>query len=248
VIDLHLHLLPGVDDGPETFEQSLRMCRLAADDGCVALVATPHQRRDEWRTDDPEPLRARLAELAERTGGTPRLYLGGEVRVDSDLMTDLARPGRAGLRTLAGSRYLLIELDPEGIGPDPVELAAELGRGGFFPVVAHPELTSFLWAEEDLIDRMVDAGALLQVTAMSVTGQFGRVVRDRVWSLLDADLVHFVASDAHRPDWRPPGLSHAHGLIAERLGLATAQRLTVANPMAVIEDRALTGAAAEGVG
>ncbi len=248
MIDLHLHLLPGVDDGPESVEQSLLMCRQAAADGCVALVATPHQRRDEWRTDDPGPLQARLAELAERTGGTPRLYLGGEVRVDSDLLADLERPGRAGLRTLAGSRYLLIELDPEGIGPDPVELVGEIGRAGYFSIVAHPELTSFLWSEEDLIDRIVEAGGLLQVTAMSVTGQFGRVVRDRVWSLLEADLVHFVASDAHRPDWRPPGLSHAHALIAARQGLAAAQRLTVENPMAVIEDRPLAAAAVEGVG
>lgn len=239
MIDLHLHLLPGVDDGPETLEQSLLMCRMAAADGCVALVATPHQRRDEWQTDDPGPLQARLQELGERAGGTLRLYLGGEVRVDSDLMADLDRPGRGGVRTLAGSRYLLIELDPEGIGPDPVELVHELGLRGFAPVVAHPELVPFLWSEEDLIDRVVAAGGLLQVTAMSVTGQFGRIVRDRVWSLLDADLVHFVASDAHRPTWRPPGLSQAHALIAARLGLEAAQRVTVANPMAVIEDRPL---------
>ena len=154
-------------------------------------------------------------------------------------MADLDRPGRGGVRTLAGSRYLLIELDPEGIGPDPVELVHELGLRGFVPVVAHPELIPFLWSEADLIDRVVGAGGLLQVTAMSVTGQFGRIVRDRVWSLLDADLVHFVASDAHRPTWRPPGLSQAHALIAARLGLEVAQRVTVANPMAVIEDRPL---------
>ena len=248
MIDLHLHLLPGVDDGPETLEQSLAMCRQAAAEGCVALVATPHQRRDEWRTDDPAPLQERLKLLAERAGGAPRLYLGGEVRVDSELLADLDRPGRSGIQTLAGSRYLLLELDPEGIGPDPVELVAELGRRGFAPVVAHPELTSFLWGEEDLIERVVEAGGLLQVTGMSVTGQFGRPVRERVWSLLDADLVHFVASDAHRPDWRPPGLSRAHALISERLGLAVAQRLTVSNPMAVLEDRPLVAARAQEAG
>lgn len=248
MIDLHLHLLPGVDDGPETLEQSLAMCRQAAAEGCVALVATPHQRRDEWRTDDPAPLQARLDELAARCGAAPRLYLGGEVRVDSELLADLERPGRGGVLTLAGSRYLLLELDPEGIGPDPVELAAELVRRGFAPVVAHPELTPFLWGEEDLIERVVAAGGLLQTTAMSVTGQFGRAVRERVWSLLDADLVHFVASDAHRPDWRPPGLARAHALLAERLGLATAQRLTVANPMAVIENRSLAAEPARETG
>ena len=248
MIDLHLHLLPGVDDGPETLEQALVMCRQAAAEGCVALVATPHQRRDEWRTADPAPLLARLETLAARTGGQPRLFLGGEVRVDSELVADLERPGRSGVQTLAGSRYLLLELDPEGIGPDPVELAAELVRTGYGPIVAHPEVTPFLWREADLIDRLVEAGALLQVTAMSVTGDFGRAVRDRVWSLLEDDLVHFVASDAHRPDWRPPGLARAHALLAARLGLATAQRLTVSNPLAVVEDRPLESQAEEEVG
>lgn len=245
MIDLHLHLLPGVDDGPETLAHALAMCRQAHTDGCVALVATPHQRRDEWHTDDPAPLAAALAELAAASGGLPSLYLGAEVRVDSELLADLERPGRAGVRTLAGSRYLLLELDPDGIGPEPVELVAELGRRGFAPIVAHPEVTPFLWSEADLIERLIEAGALLQVTAMSVSGQFGRAVRDRVWSLLEQDLVHFVASDAHRPDWRPPGLARARALIAERLGAEVAQRLTLSNAMAVIEDRALEAGRAE---
>lgn len=248
MIDLHLHLLPGTDDGPADIEQSLAMCRQAAADGCVALVATPHQRRDEWQTADPAPLLARLEELTARLDGRPRLFLGGEVRVDSELLADLERPGRSGVQTLAGSRYLLLELDPQGIGPDPVELTLELIRRDYVPIVAHPEVTPFLWREPDLIDRLVDAGALLQVTAMSVTGDFGRAVRDRTWSLLEEELVHFVASDAHRPDWRPPGLARAHALLSERLGLAVAQRLTVSNPLAVVDRRPLESKPAREVG
>ena len=135
-----------------------------------------------------------------------------------------------------GERRSTIELPTTGL------------RNGYGPIVAHPEVTPFLWREPDLIDRLVEAGALLQVTAMSVTGDFGRAVRDRVWSLLEDDLVHFVASDAHRPDWRPPGLARAHALLTARLGLATAQRLTVSNPLAVVEDRPLESQAEEEVG
>lgn len=237
MIDLHLHLLPGVDDGPATLDQSAAMCRAAAADGCVALVATPHQRRDEWATGDSARLERELARLAERCGGRPRLYLGGEVRVDSELVADLARPGRSGIATLAGSRYLLLELEPRCLGPDPAELATELLARGYQPIVAHPEMTPGLWREEGACERLVEAGALFQVTAMSVTGDFGRGPRERVWDLLEAGLVHFVASDAHRPDWRPPGLARAHAEIAARCGLATAQRLMVENPLLVIEDR-----------
>lgn len=239
MIDLHLHLLPGIDDGPQTIEQSAAMCRAAAADGCVALVATPHQRRDEWRTDDRAALERALALVAAACGGRPRLYLGGEVRVDSELVADLDRPGRSGIATLAGSRYLLLELEPRGLGPDPVELVAELTARGFQPVVAHPEMTPGLWRENGACERLAAAGALFQVTAMSVTGDFGRGPRERVWDLLEAGLVHFVASDAHRPDWRPPGLARAHAEIAARFGLAVAQRLTVENPLLVIEDRPL---------
>ena len=138
MIDLHLHLLPGVDDGAQSLEQALAMVRLAAADGCSVLVATPHQRRDEWANDDARRLADRLAELAELAtlppgraqASVPQLLLGGEVRVDSELLADLAKPGRSGVLSLAGSRYLLLEFEPDGVGPDPVDVVHELHRRG----------------------------------------------------------------------------------------------------------------------
>jgi protein-tyrosine phosphatase len=251
VIDLHAHLLAGVDDGPETLAESIAMCRRAAADGCVALVATPHQRRDEWQTADGAALEAKLAELAARLaegGESPRLYLGAEVRVDSELAADLAAPGRRGIRTLAGSRYLLLELEPHGLGPDPVELVGELRAAGFGALIAHPELTPCLWQEDELLERLAAAGALFQVTAMSVTGELGRPARDRAWALLEGELVAVVASDAHRPDWRPPGLARAHAAIGARLGLAVAQKLTFSNPLAILEDRPIVAGASLAAG
>ncbi len=248
MIDLHLHLLPGVDDGAQTLEQALAMARIAAADGCTALVATPHQRRDEWSNDDAERLAERLAELAalaerrprEAEGSVPRLYLGAEVRVDSELLADLARPGRSGVLGLAGSRYLLLEFEPAGVGPDPVDIVHELRAEGWWPIVAHPEVVPFFWESEDEpLARLIDAGALFQVTAMSVTGEFGKGAKGRAWELLRAGCVQFVASDSHRPDWRPPGLATARRLLARELGEAMATDLTVTNPRAVLEDRPL---------
>lgn len=253
MIDLHLHLLPGVDDGAQGVEQALEMGRIAAADGCTVLVATPHLRRDEWANDDPRRLADRLAELAEAMAKLPRdgrdplpqLRLGGEVRVDSDLLADLAKPDRGGVLSLAGSRYLLLEFEPSGLGPDPVELVHELLAEGWRPIVAHPEVVPFFWESDDsLLAHLVEAGALFQVTAMSVTGEFGKGAKARVWELLRAGCVQFVASDSHRPDWRPPGLARARKMIARELGEAVATELTVDHPRCVVEDRPLAGAPA----
>lgn len=250
MIDLHLHLLPGVDDGAQTLEQALAMARVAAADGCTALVATPHQRRDEWSNDDALRLADRLAELAalaerqarEEQSSVPRLLLGAEVRVDSELLADLARPGRSGVLSLAGSRYLLLEFEPAGFGPDPVDIVHELRAEGWWPIVAHPEVVPFFWESDDEpLARLIEAGALFQVTAMSVTGEFGKGAKGRAWELLRAGCVQFVASDSHRPDWRPPGLAAARKLLARELGEAVATGLTVDNPRAVVEDRELAG-------
>lgn len=246
MIDLHLHLLPGVDDGAQSIEQALAMGRIAAADGCTALVATPHQRRDEWSNDDAQRLADRLAELASRLprdaqGSVPQVHLGGEVRVDSELLADLARPGQSGVLSLAGSCYLLLEFEPSGFGPDPVEIVHELLAEGWWPIVAHPEVVPFLWeSDDDPLARLVEAGALFQVTAMSVTGEFGKGAKERVWELLRAGCVQFVASDAHRPDWRPPGLAAARKLLARELGESVAAALTEIHPGAVVANRPLT--------
>ena len=243
MIDLHLHLLPGVDDGALDLAQAVAMCRQAVADGCTMLVATPHQRRDEWETADGTALAARLAELQAAVGAEPRLLLGAEVRIDSDLLADLAG-GNGSARhrplPLAGSRYLLLELEPNGLGPEPVALALDLRAEGWWPIFAHPELTPALACQPEVIARLVEVGALLQVTAASAAGELGRAPREQVSELLDAGLVHFVASDAHRPDWRPPGLSRARTEIARRWGEPLAHKLTLDHPLAVIEGRPLS--------
>jgi protein-tyrosine phosphatase len=240
LIDLHLHLLYATDDGALDLAQAAAMARLAAADGCTALVATPHQRRDEWRTANVALLRDRLERVRESVDGALDLRLGAEVRVDSELLTDLARPERAGILTLAGSRHILLELEPMGLGPDPVELAIELVANGFSPIFAHPELVPFLWEPGTAwFPRLAESGATFQVTAMSLTGEFGRGPKECGWQLVEEGFAQFVASDAHRPDWRPPGLARAYALLADRLGEPIARRLTVENPRCVLDDRPL---------
>ena len=239
MIDVHIHLLPGVDDGPAALEDSVRMCRMAAAAGCQALIATPHQRRD-WPNQDPLALETRLEEVRKALGGGPALYLGAEVRVDDELLDELARPDRGGLLPLAGSRYLLVEFPSPHVAQEPEACLHELLVEGWNPVVAHPELTPWLGDDLERMQRLVAMGAATQITAMSVCGDFGRRAQRTAFALLEADLVHFLASDAHSPEWRPPGLERAFGEICRRWGDDTARRLTTENPRAVLQGAPLT--------
>ncbi|HXT50778.1 MAG TPA: CpsB/CapC family capsule biosynthesis tyrosine phosphatase, partial [Thermoanaerobaculia bacterium] len=238
VIDLHCHILPGVDDGAVNLADAVAMCRLAAADGCTVMVATPHSRHSSFPNATREALAAAHEELVAALAASPaeervEVRMGAEVRVDSELLADLERPGAEAL-SLAGSRYVLLEFPRAEVGPAPEEVVHELVVAGWRPVVAHPEVLP--WLEVPRLGALVEAGAMLQVTASAVTSDFGRGPHQKVWELLDEGLVHFVASDSHSPTWRAPGLSKARALLARRLGSATARALVEDNPASVLAD------------
>lgn len=245
MIDIHSHILPGIDDGAPDLETAVAMCRLAADDGCTAMIATPHQRHDAWPNSDSDQLRRLRDELQSAVGERPLIHLGAEIRVGPGVLRDLdAADGT--LTPLAGSRYLLLEFARGSSGDGCEDLVHELVVGGWRPILAHPEFIGFLAENPSLMQRLAAAGALFQVTAMSVTGDFGRRARRRAWSFLHAELAHFVASDSHGVTRRPPGLLRARRAIATALGDETAARLAGANARAVLENRELTPAVAAG--
>ncbi len=243
VIDLHTHFLPGIDDGAENFAEAVAMCRLAALDGCTGMVATPHQRRGSWWNDDLELLDALRERIEREVGREIALYPGGEIHVDRRFLDDfLAAPGEAcGVLPLARSRWLLLELDVDAMPRDTYELIHELAVSGWRPILAHPELIPWLADEPDLIARLVGLGATVQVTAMSLTGEFGRRAQTDVHRLFDDGLVHFVASDCHGVARRAPGLSRARRLVEARYGDELAETVFDRNPQAVVADRPLPG-------
>lgn len=252
MIDLHCHILPGIDDGARNLEEAVEMCRIAAADGCAAMVSTPHQRRGVWWNTDRAVLAALRRSLQEAMGPDFRVLSGAEIHVDSQLLAEVelldGGPDQRqieadgdGVLPLAGSRYLLLEFDGDDTPEEAEDLVHELAVAGWRPIVAHPEFVPWMAENAESVARLVSLGALVQVTAMSVTGDFGRRAQADTHGLLDAGLVHFVASDSHGPRRRPPGLKRAHDAVAARWGEETARRLFVENPRAVVEDRPLPG-------
>lgn len=213
VIDLHCHILPRVDDGAGSLEESLEMAAAAFADGTRVIAATPHV-RDDWPTGAAtmEGLVAEVRAVLAEAGVPLELLPGAELAFDRVERLDGAELARFGLG--GNPRCLLIE-------PPYVEwplvfdrVVQDLAARGFVPVVAHPERNPEIQAEPERLRPLVLGGALVQVTAASVDGRLGRRARTVAFELLDRGLAHIVASDAHSAGGRGVGLSAA----AEAIG------------------------------
>ncbi|MBZ0113738.1 MAG: hypothetical protein K8J08_14830 [Thermoanaerobaculia bacterium] len=240
MIDIHCHVLPGVDDGVPDLAAARALCERAAEDGTTDIIATPHQRHPNWPNEDRGYLETVWRGLREHVGDLLEIHLGAEVRLDSHFLDELERRQSGHVLPLAGSRYLLIELPRAEVGPYPEDVLHEVSIAGYFPILAHPEMIPYLSNDLDRLESFVADGAMLQVTAMSVTGEFGRVPEQAAWSMLREGWVHFVASDAHSAAWRPPGLSSARAALTKQLGVDVASLLTQGNPARILENLPLT--------
>ncbi len=243
MIDLHTHVLPNVDDGPTSWDESVAMCRAAAEDGCAVVVATPHQRHPHWWNDDLATLARLRTELQSRLGPHPKIVLGGEVRADGAILSAIDDlPTAPTIQRIASSRYILLEFGRQS-GAEPEFVVHEMSIAGVTPVLAHPECIPWLANDFKRLENLVELGALLQITAMSVLGDFGRGPKESALQLLQRGLVHVMASDCHNMDRRPPGLSAAAAVIEKRFGADLAIAITQTNPLAIINDRAVSVAA-----
>jgi protein-tyrosine phosphatase len=235
MIDLHAHVLPGLDDGPPTWEESLLMCRQAAEDGITTLVATPHITPGVY-ANGRDGIAAVAGELEGRLrqAGIPlRIVPAAEIRLDADLLLDgdgivpyLGRDDR--------QRFVLLHVPPR-IELDPAcDLVYALASRGVTAILAHPERSRQLQEQPDALRELLDAGALSQITAASLIGKFGRSSAAAARQFLDLGLVHAIASDAHSPDHRPPLLSEGVLAAAEIVGMAQARCLVSEAPAAIL--------------
>jgi protein-tyrosine phosphatase len=234
MIDIHSHVLPGLDDGSRSLEQSVAMIRIAAETGTTDLVASPHANL-EFQF-DPERVEQRLAEL-EKAGGGVRLHRGCDFHLYFDNIHDaLAHPTKY---TINHKGYLLVEFPDLLIAKSTPEVFSQLLQSGMTPIITHPERNFLLHKRMPELESWIDSGCLVQVTAQSLLGRFGAEARGVAQQLMKRGLVHFIASDAHDEEDRTPRLDLAYKLVADRYGQERAELLFVTNPRAVIEGQPL---------
>lgn len=247
MIDLHVHILPGIDDGPENFAESLRMCLMAYADGIHTLVATPHLNPGLYHSS----LKTILAKVAELNQNLKKYFATAEV------------PEKIDLKIIPGAdihlsfflrknfnweemifindnhKYFLIEL-PDYFLVEPVKkFIASFRDKGFIPIISHPERNPLLQKDKQILADFIRLGALSQITAMSITGFFGQKAKETAFFFLHQNLAHLLASDAHSSKSRPPILSKALAEISTLLGPEKAWRMVHDLPLAVVSGAAI---------
>ncbi len=237
MVDIHSHILPGLDDGAPTLKASLEMLRIAADSGTTDIVATPHASPD-YRF-EPETVRRKIEQLSRKAASSPRIHWGCDFHLSYDNIQDaIANPSKY---TINNRRYLLVEFSDLLIFKNSAEIFDTLMAAGMIPIITHPERNWLLRHRLKELEEWVGRGVLLQVTALSFTGRFGRAARKFSEQLLEDGLVHFIASDAHDPEDRTPDMAGVYDLIARRYGESWAERLFVVNPRATLSGDAIEG-------
>ncbi len=235
MIDIHTHVLPGLDDGAANLEQAVEMIRIAAQTGTTDLVATPHSNL-EFRF-NPELVDQGILELQAAAGSEVQIHRGCDFHLHFDNIQDaLAHPSKY---TIDGKSYLLVEFADLLIARTTPEIFARLANAGIVPVITHPERNFLLHARIGQLNAWVEQGCLVQVTAQSFLGRFGSQAREFARQLTKRGLVHFVASDAHDARDRTPRLDEAYADVARRFGEDWAELLFITNPRAAIEGEPL---------
>lgn len=233
MVDIHCHILPSVDDGALSWEIAEQMCAMAAGDGITHIVATPHANSQyEYDRDRFSQL---LSKLQDKFNDTLKFSLGCDFNLSFENLEVLfASPAQF---LIEGTKYLLIELNNFGIPPGFEQLlfrmTAELQ---IVPILTHPERHPLLQRHPEQVAPWTELGCLVQVTANSLTGHWGRRAKDAAVWLLKKHLVHIVASDAHDLHHRPPLLSPARNVVAQILDEHSAMELVEINPQLVVTD------------
>lgn len=243
MIDLHCHLLPGIDDGPATLDDALALARMSAAQAITTIACTPHILAGVYGTAGPN-IRAATAlmQAALDEAGIPiDLVVGADLHVAPDNVASL-RSGAA--LALNDTRYVLLELPHHLLPPRMDHALFDMMAAGYVPVLTHPERMGWIERGYGLVTRLAQSGVVLQITAGALTGAFGS--RVRYWSerMLDDGLVDLVATDAHGATRRPPLLAEAYEVVVRRAGPDRARRIFFDVPEAILADRALPDAPA----
>jgi len=245
MIDIHCHLLPGIDDGASSLEQSLHMARLAVEEGITHAVLTPHICPGRW-----ENTTAIIASATETFRhalageGIPlQVEYAAEVRISDQIFSLLAADDIPFLGEWEGYRVMLLEFPHTHILPGTDKLVDWLIRQGIRPLIAHPERNRELMQKPDKLRPLLDKGCLAQLTCASITGRFGADARAAAEYYIRENLITLIASDAHNTSTRPPAMAAAREAIGELVGEDVATRLAIEAPARLVSARFATAEA-----
>lgn len=235
-VDLHCHILPGIDDGARDMAQSQRMLRMAAADGIRTIIATPHHKAHR-RSADTGTVRQLVNELQSWLDEEKipiKLYTGNEIlyRHETDNLLEAKQ-----VCTLADSFYVLIEFSPKDDYAYIKHGVQEVLMAGYYPVVAHIERYDALASHIEHIEELVDLGAYMQVNASSVEGQHGFWEKRKILRWMKEGLVHFVATDAHDEEDRIPQISKSAQVVTKKCGEDVAHRIYVEHPQYILHNK-----------
>ena len=236
-IDIHCHCLPELDDGPRNIYESLALCQALVDDGITVVIATPHQLGQFDGCNNPNDVRnavLRLNKELENNKIKLSVMPGGDVRIDERICEFIKEDK---IQTLAdGGKYILLEL-PSRILIDIESLLIELAEMNIFAILSHPERHSVLCRQYNIIPKWLRRNAYLQITAGSLTGDFGLNAQKAAWDYLSMGWVSFVATDAHNIRSRRPLMKKAYQEICSKFGSQIAHIVCIENPMRLLEGR-----------
>jgi protein-tyrosine phosphatase len=235
MIDLHCHILSGMDDGAKSVEESLAMAETAIADGITHVVATPHS-SNRYRFDF-AAVRRVAAELQKAVGDRLKLATGCDFHLSPENVAALKR--NAAPFCIHQRDYLLVELNEFSIPPAVDQTLYEIQLAGLRPIITHPERNGIIRAQPERLEKWIRNGCYAQVTGGSLSGTFGPGALETSRAWIARGLVHFVASDAHNLTGRPLKLRSSYDAVSSEFGHEKAEALFVTNPLAAFEGRPL---------
>jgi len=241
MIDLHCHILPGLDDGAKNLEESVEMARIAETEGIKTIVATPHLFRDKFEYKDWSIIEKRRKELSNALkvkNIQVKILNGAEVHISHNLIENV-RKNRNHLM-LNHSSYMFVEFPSNHVFANHKELFFELMSEGITPIIAHPERNSVFARNPALLCELIQMGALAQANSYSFSGIYGRGARDAAFHLLKLNLIHFIGSDGHNKHSLAPRLLEAVTSTEVVVGKKMAKALVWDNPKAVLENKEIS--------
>jgi len=224
MIDIHSHVLIGVDDGPQTKEAAIELLNQAVDNGITDIIATPHHKTSHFSNPE-ETVKEKLEELhniIQENHIQVKVHPGQEIRISGDIIEDLKSGNSVGMNN---SQYVLVELPFNDLPRYTERLFFDIQMQGNIPVIAHPERCKPIVISPEKLYNFIEKGALSQVTASSVSGDLGANLKETSLEMIDSHLAHFVASDAHNVEARPFALKEAYDVISTELGEHVSKKL-----------------------